>query len=69
MPARNTAMRATAAARATKAADTQTIRRQAAEIVSLTATEANLFAAMLAELDSRIDDITARTDRLLAQHG
>jgi len=65
MPAKNIAMRATATTRATKAADQQTILRQAAEIVSLTATEAKLFAAMLAELDSRIDDITARTDRLL----
>jgi hypothetical protein len=32
-------------------------------------TQEGIFAAMLAELDTRIDDIIARTDRLLAHYG
>jgi hypothetical protein len=42
------------------------IRKQAAEITSMSEAQSDMFSAMLAEMDSRI---VARTDRLLAQHG
>jgi hypothetical protein len=45
------------------------IRKQAAEITSMSEAQSDMFSAMLAEMDSRIDEIVARTDRLLAQHG
>jgi hypothetical protein len=54
--------------RGTRAADKRELRRQAAEIIRLNEDQQEIFAAMLAEMDSRIDEIAARTDRLLAQY-
>ncbi len=48
---------------------TRRLDSQEAEIASLRATQDELLAAMLAELDSRIEDITARTDRIAARYG
>jgi hypothetical protein len=54
--------------RGTRAADKREISRQAAEIIRLNEDQQEIFAAMLADMDSRIDEIAARTDRLLAQY-
>jgi hypothetical protein len=54
--------------RGKKAADKQAIRRQAAGTIRLNEDQSEIFAAMLADMDSRIDEIAARTDRLLAQY-
>jgi hypothetical protein len=53
--------------RGTRAADKREIGRQAAEIICLNEDQQEIFATMLADMDSRIDEIVARTDRLLAQ--
>jgi hypothetical protein len=54
--------------RGRKAADKREISRQAAEIIRLNEDQQEIFATMLADMDSRIDEIAARTDRLLAQY-
>jgi hypothetical protein len=54
--------------RGRKAAYKREIGRQAAEIIRLNEDQQEIFAAMLADMDSRIDEIVARTDRLLAQY-
>jgi len=54
--------------RGTKVADKREISRQVAEIIRLNEDQQGIFAALLADMDSRIDEIAARTDRLLAQY-
>jgi len=44
------------------------IREAAGGVIHLDDGQSEIFAAMLAEMDSRIDEIATRTDKLLAQH-
>ncbi len=44
------------------------IRGPAGGVIYLDDGQSEIFAAMLAEMDSRIDEIATRTEKLLAQH-